>query len=245
MLVSQHLSSTLFAALLGLSASVHGQTPSEPVCDLEQGKKLLWGEKDSDRRQSGLAAIRCAAEAGNPESQTYLATLLDAGLGVTKDSREAATWLEKAASQGHAPAISRLAFAYLHGIGVRPDKVRARELLMEASKLGDIQAMGNLGAMYGMGDGVPQSNQLAAEWYRKSADGGGMNGQIGLANMLLRGHGVEQDFSACFLYASLAARQKHPRSASVASECEARLSPEERARVMQQINGWKPKSATQ
>jgi hypothetical protein len=70
-----------------------------------------------------------------------------------------------------------------------------------------------------------------------------MNGQIGLANMLLRGHGVPKDFSACYLYASLAARQKHPRAAGVANECESRLTPDERARVVQQIDAWKPKTA--
>jgi TPR repeat protein len=219
---------------------VYAQTATEPICDLESGKKLFWADKDSEKRLLGFAAIKCAAVAGNPESQAYLATLLETGLAGTKDSQEAAIWLEKAAIQSHPPAISRLAFAYLHGIGVRQDKVRARELLNEAAKFGDVQAMANLGAMYGMGDSVPQSNRLAADWYKKAADGGGMNGQIGLANMLFRGHGVEQNYTECFLYASLAARQKHPRAASLASECEGRISSEDKVRILQQVEGWKP-----
>ena len=214
--------------------------PQPAPCDLEGGKKLMWGDKDPEKRQTGLSQIRCSAEAGNLEAQVYLATLLDAGIGMPQDTRQAAQWLERAAEKRYPPAMSRLAFAYLNGVGVQPDRDKARTLLTEAAALGESQAMANLGAMYGRGDGVPQSDRIAAEWYQKAADRGSPNGQLGLANMLMRGHGVSQDYSRCFFYASLAAKTNFPPAVNVAKQCEQRLSTDERARVVEQVQQWKP-----
>lgn len=235
----------LFTALLISMFGVHAQTPGEPLCDLQQGMKLLWEQNDPGQRQAGIASIRCAAEAGRPEAQRYYATLLENGLGVRRDEREAASWLDKAVKQGDAQAMTRLAFAYLHGRGVGHDNVRGRELLIEAARLGDADAMSNLGAMYGLGDGVPQSDRLAAEWYEKGAERGSVIGQLGLANMLMRGAGVARDFSGCFVYASLAKRAGHPRAGPVLDQCASRLSGEERTQAEQRVQEWKPQAGKQ
>jgi uncharacterized protein len=229
------------ALLIALAGGVvEAQQVEVPPCDFEAGKKVMWAEKDPEKRQSGLAQIRCAAEAENLEAQVYLASLLDAGLGVPQDTRQAAEWLERAAQKHYPPAMTRLAFALLNGVGVRPDRDRARELLERTAALGDAQAMSNLGAMYGRGDGVPKDDRRAAEWYRKGAERGSPHGQFGLANMLMRGHGVAQDFSACYLYASLAAKTDFPPAINVAKQCEQKLSAEERARIAEQVQQWKP-----
>ncbi len=215
-------------------------TPPAQDCSLAEAKKLMWGDRDEEKRRRGLTGLRCAAEVGDPEAQTYLATLLDAGLGVRQDVVEAASWLGKAATQKYAPAMTKLAFAHLHGLGVPHDRTKGRELLQQAASMGNAQAMANLGAMYGMGDGVAQSDRQAAEWYRKAAERGAPNGQVGLANMYLRGHGVEQSFAACFFYASLAAKQGFPRAPSLAKQCEAPLSTDEKLRVDQDVAKWQP-----
>ena len=238
--MNQVKSLTLALLLALANGSTEAQQVESPPCDFETGKKAMWADKDPEKRQAGLSQIRCAAEAGTPEAQVYLATLLDAGFGVPQDTRQAAEWLERAAQKRYPPAMTRLAFALLNGVGVRPDRDRARALLADAAALGDAQAMSNLGAMYGRGDGVPQDDRVAAEWYRKGAERGSPHGQLGLANMLLRGHGVVQDFSACYLYASLAAKTNYPPAINVAKQCEQKLSAEERARVAEQVQQWKP-----
>jgi uncharacterized protein len=234
----QALVATVFL-VLG-SGTTRAQQVESPPCDFETGKKAMWADKDPEKRETGLAQIRCAAEAGSLEAQVYLATLLDAGFGVPQDTRKAAEWLERAAQKRYPPAMSRLAFAYLNGVGVRPDREKARQLLTEAAALGEVQAMANLGAMYGRGDGVPQDDRIAADWYRKAADRGSPNGQLGLANMLMRGHGVTQDYGACYMYASLAAKTNFPPAINVAKQCEQKLSAEERARITEQVLQWKP-----
>jgi len=234
----QSLVLSVLFALAGSAATA--QQVEVPPCDFETGKKAMWADKDLEKRQAGLSQVRCSAEAGNPEAQVYLATLLDAGFGIPQDTRQAAEWLERAAQKRYAPAMTRLAFALLNGVGVRPDRARARELLTEAAAMGDAQAMSNLGAMYGRGDGVPQRDRVAAEWYRKAAEHGSPHGQLGLANMLMRGHGVAQDFGACYLYASLAAKTNFPPAMNVARQCEQKLTAEERARVTEQVQQWQP-----
>lgn len=236
-----HIQTLAISLLLALSCQAAPAQQSDPApCDFETGKKMMWADKDPEKRQMGLAQIRCAAEAGNLEAQVYLATLLDAGFGVPQDTRQAADWLERAAQKRYPPAMTRLAFAYLHGVGVRPDRDKARQLLTDAASLGEAQAMANLGAMYGRGDGVPQDDRVAADWYRKAADRGSPHGQLGLANMFMRGHGVAQDFGACYLYASLAATTNFPPAINVAKQCEQKLSSEDRARIAEQARQWKP-----
>ncbi len=232
--------SFLVAMILSSATGIAVAQVEAKGCDFAEGKRILWGESSVEARQQGLVSIRCAATFGNPEAQTYLATLLAAGVGVQKNAEEAVQWLRKAADKKFPAAMTRLAFAHLHGEGAPLDKVRARELLHGAAELGDEQAMANLGAMYGMGDGVPQSNEVSASWYLRAAKLGGVSGQVGIANMYLRGHGVEQSFKNCYLWAALAERQDFPRATPLASKCAESLSVTERQDVAAQVAQWKP-----
>lgn len=239
------ISPWLFAAALSfgvLASTAQAQAAREAPCDLEQGRKLLFGGPAAADRAAGLEAIQCAAKAGHPEAQTFFATLLSSGIGTPKDPVQAAAWLEKAVAQGHAPAMTRLAFAHLMADGVAPDKARARALLTQAAGLGDPQAMANLGAMYGMGDGVARDDRLAARWYLNAAQRGDRQGQMGYANMAVRGHGMPANPAACFVYASLAARQQTPRAQELANECGARLTPDALAQAKSDLEHWRASS---
>ncbi len=62
-----------------------------------------------------------AAEAGDPEAQTYVGEIFEKGLAATPDYEAAATWYEKAAEQGHSRAQINLGHLYEKGLGVPLD----------------------------------------------------------------------------------------------------------------------------
>ena len=49
-----------------------------------------------------------AAEAGDPESQYYVALMYENGYGVEQDMEEAMKWYERSAEQGYEEAVNRL-----------------------------------------------------------------------------------------------------------------------------------------
>lgn len=68
---------------------------------------------------------RSAAEQGNAEAQTKIATLLAAGNGTDRNYNEAFDWFAKAAEQGNAEAQANLGIFYFKGYGVARDRIKA------------------------------------------------------------------------------------------------------------------------
>ena len=66
------------------------------------------------------------------------------GDGVPKDLALAASWLSKAAGQGHSDAENRLGVMYAHGEGLPQDKEKAAALYQSAIKQGNKDAEQNL-----------------------------------------------------------------------------------------------------
>ena len=71
------------------------------------------------------------------------------GNGVRQDEQEAATWLHKAALQGHIQALSELGGMYLFGRGVERRIAIAAEMLTVAALDGDMNALGTLADYHG------------------------------------------------------------------------------------------------
>lgn len=71
---------------------------------------------------------RRGAEAGHPEAQNKLASMLLIGRGATKDEAEAARWYSAAVAQLHPDAYLPLAQIYASGLGVARDPVEAYAL---------------------------------------------------------------------------------------------------------------------
>ena len=101
-------------------------------CARRGGEYSLPGQSS---RQAAIAVWRGAAEAGDPEAQTYLGEVLERGLGGAPDPVAAARWYEKAAAQGHARAQVNLAALYEAGTGVSANRRRAAKLYAAASGL--------------------------------------------------------------------------------------------------------------
>ncbi|MDQ3267716.1 MAG: sel1 repeat family protein [Pseudomonadota bacterium] len=84
-----------------------------------------------------LAELREYAEAGDPNAQFNLGYLNDTGRNggiiLSKDTRKAAEWYEKAALQGHAKAQSALGQLYINGFGVSKNYVIGVDWLQKAA----------------------------------------------------------------------------------------------------------------
>jgi hypothetical protein len=82
----------------------------------------------ADAVQSYVGAMRAyeqEANRGNPDAAWKLGVWYLSGLGVAKDTGQAAKWLKKAANLGDIRAQSTLSQLYFEGVGVPRDSVRA------------------------------------------------------------------------------------------------------------------------
>ncbi|MBI1890220.1 MAG: sel1 repeat family protein [Burkholderiales bacterium] len=108
-----------------------------------------------------LKWYRSAAEQGDAESQTIIATSYLS----ERKFEEAFPWYEKAAAQNQPFATHTLAYLYETGSGVEKDSKKALDLYAKAAELGSPEAMFKLGVMYGEGNVTERDTQLSCVWY--------------------------------------------------------------------------------
>ncbi len=112
------------------------------------------------------------AARGKAESQYELAKCYYYGLGMRRNSIQAAAWFRLAAAQGHAEAQTALGIMYVTGDGVPQNYELAVKLLREAAQKGIEAAQNQLGLLYAQGRGVPQDLDEATNWFSHAADQG-------------------------------------------------------------------------
>ncbi len=78
-----------------------------------------------------------AAEAGDPQAQTYVGEIYEKGLGTAPDYAKAFQWYQRAAAQGYRRAMLRLGRLYEKGLGVQPDRLKALNWYRRGSGLED------------------------------------------------------------------------------------------------------------
>jgi TPR repeat protein len=121
--------------------------------------------------QQDLATLKQQAASGKAEAQCGLGMMYEAGLGVHKDSSEAALWLRKAAEQGVAPAQYDLGGLYYRGQGVPQDYGQAAVWYRKAAEQNFALAQYALGALCTQGRGIQQDNEEAYFWFDLAAAG--------------------------------------------------------------------------
>ncbi|HEY5791069.1 MAG TPA: tetratricopeptide repeat protein, partial [Gammaproteobacteria bacterium] len=90
---------------------------------LQFGFILDWSEENAE----AVRYYRMAADSGDPRGQLELARMYLSGEGVEPDPEVARGWIEKAAAQRHAPALTQLGHGYLDGgLGLAADEAQAR-----------------------------------------------------------------------------------------------------------------------
>lgn len=113
---------------------------------------------------------------------------------------EAIKWFTKAAEQGYAPSMERLAFYYDHGYGVPEDKEKAFFWFYKAAVLGMEWSQFRIASMYQEGKGVGKNGREALKWYKIGADRGEDRSKIFIAFMYYEGDGITQDFGEAAKY---------------------------------------------
>lgn len=179
----------LAAALLGGGAMVFlplpsgdsPETASSPANEaedlLEQARSLVRTSKNGDVEYTAASfpLFLRAAESGNADAQYAVGKCYDAGLkeaGVQKNEIRAAEWYARAAAQGHALAMQRLADCYLGGMGVLEDAERGFDLLNQSLAAGNPGALKPLAYCYFYGRGVEPDGEKAIEYSLRACEHG-------------------------------------------------------------------------
>jgi TPR repeat protein len=131
-----------------------------------------------------LAALRRAAEAGDPAAQTQLGLAYRNGKGVPQDLVEAVKWYNRAAEKNHAEAQAYLGFMYMTGRGVRRNDVEAAKWHRKAAEQGNPLGQYNLGLMYLHGRGGVETSKVQAYlWLKQAAEQNNGSAQVQLATL--------------------------------------------------------------
>lgn len=128
----------------------------------------------SQRPSESVGAMRRAAEQGNMEAQTILASIYAQGRGVPQDDSEAARWYRKAADQGYLGAQVLLGTLYQEGHGVPQDYVQAHMWMNLAASRASADDQQEYSSMRDYVAGkmtaqqIAEAQRLAREWKSKN-----------------------------------------------------------------------------
>lgn len=112
------------------------------------------------------ADIHQKAMAGDGDAQFQLARLFD------REGRHdvAVSWLDRAASGGHLPAMTWLGARLLVGRAAPFQPGDGAALLIRAAKAGGAEAAGRAAVLAALGIGQPQSWDVALDWLQRAAE---------------------------------------------------------------------------
>jgi TPR repeat protein len=201
-----------------------GFGPTVRVCQGAECREVLTAQAVADQtdrrsepasdpdlyRGEDPAALRAAAEGGDPRAAYLLGQVEEYGLGGRpRRPAEAARWYGVAAEAGNPWAQFRLAQLHERGQGVARSPRRALELTAAAAGAGHARAAHNLGTAYLSGTGVPRDAAEGARWLNVAAEGGVAEAQYNLAVMYLRGEGMPRELYRGLTWMRQAASNGH------------------------------------
>ena len=132
------------------------------------------------------------------------------GLGVQKDTKEAAKWYQKAAIQGHPDAQYSLGLMYRSGEGTNKDDVEGSKWIKAAAEQGHGYAQEMIGFIYYYGWGVQQDYKEAAKWFQESAEKGFTKSELQLGFMYAIGEGLPENPKEAVRWFEKAAQKGNP-----------------------------------
>jgi uncharacterized protein len=127
--------------------------------------------KNSEQKKSGIAWLKKAADAGNAEAVSDLATAYEKGNGVAADEATALALFKQAAAGGVGSAKRELATRFAQGKGVPKDQKAAIKLMFEAAQTDELAA-GNLGVVLWRGDWGEKSVEDGLNWMEVALERG-------------------------------------------------------------------------
>jgi uncharacterized protein len=104
----------------------------EAVAQFEFG--MIYGNVGAYERS--LEWLKKSADQGYDRAQQAVGRAYSLGMGVERNSKEAAVWFQKAADQGHGRACFDLATLYMKGNGLTRDWIEAHKWFLVSYRLG-------------------------------------------------------------------------------------------------------------
>ncbi|AYG60366.1 tetratricopeptide repeat protein [Rhizobium jaguaris] len=125
------------------------------------------------------------AQLGDPSAQTLIAELMSQGLGVKRDTKDAAFWYGKAAEGGDATSMFKYALLLMEGRDVPRDQKKADEWMKKAADAGQASAEFNWAQSLTADNPGIKGLQLALPYYEKSAEQGIADAQYAVSQLYL------------------------------------------------------------
>ncbi len=135
------------------------------------------------------------SQEGDAKATYYLGLMYKDGLGVTKDSNKAISYLEQAERSNVSVASIQLAKMALAGEGLTQDATLGFDYLKKAAYAGSEDALYELGQMYENGTGTEVNYTYAFGFYYMGALKGDKRAQLKAGQFYLNGRGIPQDFA--------------------------------------------------
>jgi TPR repeat protein len=135
-----------------------------------------------------LTAFQAAlprAQLGDPAAQTLIAELLSQGLGVRRDTKNAAFWYSKAAEGGDATSMFKYALILIEGRDVPRDRKAADVWMKKAADAGQPSAQFNWGQSLTADNPGAKGLELALPYYEKSAAQGIADAQYAVSQLYI------------------------------------------------------------
>ena len=120
----------------------------DSICQLDFMPKIALPDQTFIPEDVNTKKILSLAKNGDREAQYCLSRMYDNGVGVENNFGKRLLWLEKAAMNGHADALTTLAGLRLQkesGDGFQNEEIR--DMFQQAYELGSIDALYDLGLM--------------------------------------------------------------------------------------------------
>ena len=111
----------------------------------------------------------------------------------TQDKKQAESWYRRAAEQGHAEALYRLATMLYNGNGIVQDKKQAALWYKKAANQEHVKSQNELALMLYNGDGIGKNKPQAITWLKRAAEHGYAYAQFNLSLFYDKGEGDPQD----------------------------------------------------
>ncbi len=151
--------------LLLLLAACTGSSAAGRV-DYANAVKYLQGVSVVQDQEKGMALLKKASDARNPEAELMLGFFLMKGEGgVTADPKAGMKLFLDAAKQGNRDAQYNAGLAYIRAQGVEEDHQEALRWFTAAALQDDVGAQYNLGVMHLNGEGTVKSALTAYAWF--------------------------------------------------------------------------------
>ena len=162
-----------------------------------------------------------------PTALSYLGTMYERGVGVSKDYVKAIEFYTQAAELGHTAATYSIAHMYLSGRGVDQSPEEAARWFRLAGLAGHTMAQVYVADLYFSGRGLPQDGEAGLRWLTRAAEAGNLTAQFMLGRRLANGDGVGEDKVRGLGWLLAASGRGEKRAEKAAGELRTTMAPEE------------------